>query len=60
MTGLLAAWSSYAKLSSGVAVIKVGATTEVELKEEASHRGCGPVDQSAVEEGIVPGGLSRF
>jgi len=31
-----------AKLSGGVAVIKVGAATEVELKEkEAPHRGCG-------------------
>lgn len=46
-----------AKLSGGVAVIKVGAATEVELKErkirveDALH-----ATRAAVEEGIVPGG----
>jgi chaperonin GroEL len=46
-----------AKLSGGVAVIKVGAATETELKErklrveDALH-----ATRAAVEEGIVPGG----
>jgi len=46
-----------AKLSGGVGVIKVGAATEVELKEkkdkidDAVH-----ATRAAVEEGIVPGG----
>lgn len=46
-----------AKLSGGVAVIKVGAATEVEMKEkkarveDALHS-----TRAAVEEGIVPGG----
>lgn len=46
-----------AKLSGGVAVIKVGAATEVEMKEKK-----GRVDdalhatRAAVEEGVVPGG----
>lgn len=46
-----------AKLSGGVAVIKVGAPTEVEMKEKKAR-----VDdalratRAAVEEGIVPGG----
>ena len=46
-----------AKLSGGVAVIKVGASTEVEMKEkkdrveDALH-----ATRAAVEEGIVPGG----
>jgi chaperonin GroEL len=46
-----------AKLSGGVAVIKVGAATEVEMKEkkdrveDALH-----ATRAAVEEGIVPGG----
>ncbi|KWE51361.1 molecular chaperone GroEL [Burkholderia ubonensis] len=46
-----------AKLSGGVAVIKVGAATEVEMKEKKAR-----VDdalhatRAAVEEGIVPGG----
>jgi chaperonin GroEL len=46
-----------AKLASGVAIIKVGAVTDVELKEKKDR-----VDdairatQAAVEEGIVPGG----
>ena len=46
-----------AKLSGGVAVIKVGAATEVEMKEkkdrvdDALH-----ATRAAVEEGVVPGG----
>jgi chaperonin GroEL len=46
-----------AKLSGGVAVIKVGAATEVELKEK-KHRIEDAVSatKAAVEEGIVPGG----
>jgi len=46
-----------AKLSGGVAVLKVGAATEVEMKElkalveDALH-----ATRAAVEEGIVPGG----
>src|SRR3989440_2197547 len=46
-----------AKLAGGVAVIKVGAATEVELKEK-KHRIEDAVSatKAAVEEGIVPGG----
>jgi chaperonin GroEL len=46
-----------AKLSGGVAVLKVGAATEVELKEK-KHRIEDSVSatRAAVEEGIVPGG----
>jgi chaperonin GroEL len=46
-----------AKLAGGVAVIKVGAATEVELKEK-KHRIEDAVQttKAAVEEGIVPGG----
>ena len=46
-----------AKLSGGVAVIKVGAATEVELKEK-KHRIEDAIQatRAAVEEGIVPGG----
>src|SRR6184192_3208485 len=46
-----------AKLAGGVAVIKVGAATEVELKER-KHRIEDAVQttKAAVEEGIVPGG----
>ena len=46
-----------AKLSGGVAIIKVGAATEVELKEKKAR-----VDdalhatRAAIEEGVVPGG----
>ena len=46
-----------AKLSGGVAVVKVGAATEIEMKEkkarveDALHS-----TRAAVEEGIVPGG----
>ena len=46
-----------AKLSGGIAVIKVGAATEVELKEK-KHRieDAIAATKAAVEEGIVPGG----
>jgi chaperonin GroEL len=46
-----------AKLAGGVAVIKVGAATEVELKEK-KHRIEDAVSttKAAVEEGVVPGG----
>ena len=46
-----------ARLSGGVAVIKVGAATEVELKEK-KHRIEDAVSatKAAVEEGVVPGG----
>ena len=46
-----------AKLSGGVAVVKVGAATEVELKErKARVEDALSATRSAVEEGIVPGG----
>ena len=46
-----------AKLSGGVAVIKVGAATEVELKErKARVEDALSATRAAVEEGIVPGG----
>lgn len=46
-----------AKLSGGVAVIKVGASTETELKEK-KHRyeDAREATRAAIEEGIVPGG----
>jgi len=46
-----------AKLAGGVAVIKVGAATEVELKEK-KHRveDALSATRAAIEEGIVPGG----
>ena len=46
-----------AKLAGGVAVIRVGAATEVELKEK-KHRveDALSATRAAVEEGIVPGG----
>jgi len=46
-----------AKLSGGVAVIKVGAATETELKEK-KHRveDALSATRAAVEEGVVPGG----
>jgi chaperonin GroEL len=46
-----------AKLSGGVAIIKVGAGTEVELKEK-KHRveDALSATRSALEEGLVPGG----
>jgi len=46
-----------AKLSGGVAVIKVGAATETELKEKkARMEDALSATRAAVEEGIVPGG----
>ena len=46
-----------AKLSGGVAVIKVGAATEVELKERKGRvEDALSATRAAVEEGIVPGG----
>src|SRR5215470_9166957 len=48
-----------AKLSGGVAVIKVGAATEIELKERKSRiEDAVAATRAAVEEGIVPGGGS--
>ncbi len=46
-----------AKLAGGVAIIKVGASTEIELKEK-KHRveDALSATRSALEEGIVPGG----
>jgi chaperonin GroEL len=50
-----------AKLSGGVAVIYVGAATEVEMKEkkdrvdDALH-----ATRAAIQEGIVPGGGAAF
>lgn len=50
-----------AKLSGGVAVIKVGAATEVEQKEK-QHRieDAIAATKAAIEEGIVPGGGTAF
>jgi len=46
-----------AKLSGGVAVIRVGAATEVELKEKKARvEDALSATRAAVEEGIVPGG----
>src|SRR6266853_412586 len=46
-----------AKLAGGVAVIKVGAATEVEMKErKARVEDALHATRAAVEEGIVPGG----
>ncbi|MCM2289825.1 MAG: chaperonin GroEL [Sulfuritalea sp.] len=46
-----------AKLAGGVAVIKVGAATEVELKEKKARvEDALHATRAAVEEGIVPGG----
>ncbi|MDO8751181.1 MAG: TCP-1/cpn60 chaperonin family protein, partial [Dehalococcoidia bacterium] len=46
-----------AKLSGGVAIIKVGAATEVELKEKKGRvEDALSATRAAVEEGIVPGG----
>ena len=50
-----------AKLSGGVAIIRVGAATETELKEK-KHRveDALSATRAAVEEGIVPGGEIAF
>ena len=46
-----------AKLSGGVAIIKVGAATEIELKEKKQRvEDALSATRAAVEEGIVPGG----
>jgi chaperonin GroEL len=46
-----------AKLVSGVAIIRVGATTETELKEKKARvEDAMHATRAAVEEGIVPGG----
>jgi len=46
-----------AKLSGGVALIKVGAATEVEMKEKKARvEDALHATRAAVEEGIVPGG----
>ncbi|MBE3583861.1 MAG: chaperonin GroEL [Limnochordaceae bacterium] len=50
-----------AKLAGGVAVIKVGAATETELKEK-KHRIEDAVNatRAAVEEGVIPGGGTSY
>ena len=46
-----------AKLASGVAIIRVGASTEIELKEKKARvEDAMHATRAAVEEGIVPGG----
>jgi len=46
-----------AKLSGGVALIKVGAATEVEMKEKKARvEDALHATRAAVEEGVVPGG----
>jgi len=50
-----------AKLSGGVAVLKIGATTEAEMKEiKARVEDALHATRAAVEEGIVPGGGIAF
>ena len=50
-----------AKLAGGVAVIKVGAATEVEMKEKKARvEDALNATRAAVEEGIVPGGGVAF
>ena len=50
-----------AKLAGGVAVIKVGAATEVELKEKKARvEDALSATRAAVEEGVVPGGGVAF
>jgi len=50
-----------AKLAGGVAVIKVGAATETELKEKKLRiEDALSATRAAVEEGIVPGGGTAF
>lgn len=46
-----------AKLSGGVAILKIGATTEVEMKEKKARvEDALHATRAAVEEGIIPGG----
>ncbi len=50
-----------AKLSGGVAVINVGATTEIELNDKKERvKDAVGATKAAVEEGIVPGGETAF
>ena len=50
-----------AKLAGGVAVIKVGAATEIEMKEKKARvEDALHATRAAVEEGIVPGGGVAF
>nr|YP_009399812.1 60-kDa chaperonin [Digenea simplex]ARW69631.1 60-kDa chaperonin [Digenea simplex] len=50
-----------AKLSSGVAVIKVGAATETEMKDKKLRlEDAINATRAAIEEGIVPGGGSTY
>nr|YP_010171057.1 60-kDa chaperonin [Chondria tumulosa]QSD57198.1 60-kDa chaperonin [Chondria tumulosa] len=50
-----------AKLSSGVAVIKVGAATEIQMKEKKLRlEDAINATRAAIEEGIVPGGGSTY
>ena len=50
-----------AKLTGGVAVINVGATTEIELKEKKERvDDAVSATKAALEEGIVPGGGTTF
>ncbi len=50
-----------AKLAGGVAVIKVGAATEVEMKEKKARvEDALHATRAAVEEGVVPGGGSAL
>ncbi len=50
-----------AKLTGGVAVIKVGAATEVEMKEKKDRvDDAQNATKAAVEEGILPGGGTAF
>jgi chaperonin GroEL len=50
-----------AKLSGGVAVLKIGASTEIEMKEKKARvEDALHATRAAVEEGIVPGGGVAF
>ena len=50
-----------AKLVGGVAIIKVGAATEIEIKEKKARvEDAMHATRAAVEEGIVPGGGVAF
>ena len=49
-----------AKLAGGIAVLKVGAATETEMKEKKARvEDALHATRAAVEEGIVPSSLSR-
>ncbi|MEX2016415.1 MAG: chaperonin GroEL, partial [Candidatus Hydrogenedentales bacterium] len=50
-----------AKLAGGVGIIKVGAATEIELKEKKARTDDAlNATRAAIEEGIVPGGGTTF